>query len=789
MWATYENKTADDIKQDIKTEFKRIEKNKRWRYRDDQEIYEAWENIITKYINQLSNADWMRVSNEKRWVKGNQAQLVKSENLYKWEALKYFKDAKAKFSKRWNEVLKEHWIFWMYITSSSANEKQINEIAKDIDKAEEEALKKIKMSCNPKQEQHNASEHNSVVRDNQWKVKVNNWEVMRQKPLFTQSNDWTLTFTDRVNPLNINQALGDLFKNKDKIYKINYTRCTNQKIKNKMQSLIWWLSCWIKYDKNCQSYILTDRTWKILGDRALVWEWVTLKQDTIIESQAKQNNWNWMSNEEHASLEAVRASSFKFNASNYLYYKQYHDLRHQDICAAYAYWVVSDILSKSWCCFNATEVNTWDMLNSSHITWKVNINQINNTNPKQQIIDAPAGTFLTVKYKKTSHQDKWVSHVMVSLWNGIYTDLFWSNIRQFDIKSEATFTWNTFRLRGGEFTITNESRLFTPNMWNLPTWSKQTIQWRDISPEDFAKQVHDTTWANMNYIRSLIAKQNNITAEEWRNLNKKYENLSVNIISKEITDLEIENKENSNNIAKDFLTSLKDNKREIMNRYPNLTNHEYDEIAKRAMWILYQESNAWDSLKYHWKETVHNLTFSCLPGSRSRWYTQIKFDQTFNSDDKQFLKNFGINNGRDLTNAKKCWIATMIWLIGNYNSTIIPMKSDPFWRNDAKIINLTFKDDKKADIAIWKPIRINGVKRPRTMTEIEEKITELENKHWWLKERKEITRLWIRDNDTFFDFLYYTRNRPSEITYWTATPKQNNYIAQANNYANQNLIA
>ena len=57
--------------------------------------------------------------------------------------------------------------FFEYITTSSQNEKQIHEVAKAINTAEETALQKIKKVCNPKQEQHNAVEDSSVVRDNQ----------------------------------------------------------------------------------------------------------------------------------------------------------------------------------------------------------------------------------------------------------------------------------------------------------------------------------------------------------------------------------------------------------------------------------------------------------------------------------------------------------------------------------------------------------------------------------------------------------------------------------------------
>ena len=91
-------------------------------------------------------------------------------------------------------------------------------------------------STDPVGNESNEVTDSSVVRDNQWNVRVNNWEIVRQKPLYTQSADWTLTLTDRTNPIKIHQALGNLFKDKDKVYRIDYSKCTNQKIKDKMQN-------------------------------------------------------------------------------------------------------------------------------------------------------------------------------------------------------------------------------------------------------------------------------------------------------------------------------------------------------------------------------------------------------------------------------------------------------------------------------------------------------------------------------------------------------------------------
>ena len=784
MWESYENKSYNVIKQDIKKEFKRIENSKKWRYRDDQEIYESWINVINKYINQLSNASWLWVNNKTWWVKDWKATLIPSANLYRWEALKYFRNARDHFNKRWKEVIKEHWICWMYITTSLQNEEQIKEIAKAINTAEETALKKIKMVCNPKQEQQNASEYSSAVRDKKWNVKVEKWKVVKQKPLFNHTADWTLTFTDRVNHIKINQALGNLYNDKNKVYKIDYSKCTNNNIKNRMKKIIWWFSCWIKYDKNTNNYVISDKTWNILSGIPPVWEWVTLKQDIIIMNQSDEND--WLTREERSSLEKINSTSknFEFNEDDFKYYEEYRQLHKVNICASYAYWCVADILSKLWYCFPEQEVSAWEISGQSFIANHFYVNKL--SNPQWQILNAPAGSILTLRYDRTWARASWVSHAMVSLWNGVYTDMFWEKIRKIDFKTEIEFSWSKINYWGQSFTLTEDARLMTPNLRSFQSWSLQTINWENLTPSEFTEQVYNSTWANRNYIRTLIAKQNNIPARDFW---KKFKNLSIKIITREIHDLDLDNKEWSNYIAKTFLDSLKDYKRDIMNHYPKLTDYEYDEIAKRAIWVLYQETNAGKSVKYRWKEYLHSIGVTKLISRDwSRWYTQIKFNQLFDQDDKEFLKTFGIYSEKDLVTAEKCWIATMVWMISNYVRMIIPMKRDPFRRNDAEIIEIEFKDGEKESIAKWKSIKIWNERRPRTKAEIQEIIKEWGDKHWWILKQRPITRYWITDDDDFYQFLYYAWNKPSEITYWTATPKRNVYIAQTKKFVNENLI-
>ena len=95
MGEAYKNKEWNDIRKDVKNEFKAIEDREESffkHYRDDQQIYSAGVNIIDRYIKNLSNADNIWVD-KKIWnVENWEARLKKLENQYKQEALQLFKD-------------------------------------------------------------------------------------------------------------------------------------------------------------------------------------------------------------------------------------------------------------------------------------------------------------------------------------------------------------------------------------------------------------------------------------------------------------------------------------------------------------------------------------------------------------------------------------------------------------------------------------------------------------------------------------------------------------------------
>lgn len=522
-------------------------------------------------------------------------------------------------------------------------------------------------------------------------------------------------------------------------------------------------------------------------------------------NKLKQKFWMYVPNQENPVNRQQRPNAwpresmegtFNFNADNYKYYVEYHNANNQDICATYAYWVASDILASKWCCFPTTAVSSWNIKGQRDIQDKFKINTLSDNNPKQQITSAPAWTFLTLKYDRTSHQDKGVSHVMVSLGNGVYTDLFGSKIRKIDFKSAVSFSWKKISIGGSSYTLSEDSRLISPKLWSFIEWSKETINKQNVTPEQFANEIRESTWADINYIKSLIAKDNNLSLADF---NTKKSNLSVKIIQKEIRDLGVDNAEWSNNVAKNFLNWIKEKKNDIMWHYHNLTNREYDEIARRAMWILYQESDSGRSAKYRWYEAAHGVAdryrvawvgravyWAIRWKEFSRWYTRIKFNDNFNASDKTFLKTLGINSERDLTDGKKCGIATMVALINKYNQYVKPMKTDPFWTNDAIITKITFNDNTSEEIAKKKAVPMNGTRRVRTSAEIDSLVSKWANKHGWIKEQTNTRRPGIKQEKTFFDYLYYSRNKPSEIVYWTASLSDNSvnndYIAQCNQY-------
>lgn len=213
---TYKDRSQFEINRDISNEMFKIS-DKEAQYNNDAKRVMAWINVLVHYFNDMLYSKFNSNSNLDISLHVKQF----GDDLYKQFC---------------NCVDKLHNLFknkkmWESIMFS-------NDITNNIDKYEREALWTIAGLC---------------------------------RNFFTTLWDWTITFTDKVNPLRIS----DVIKWGDNL-EIDYSGCTNQNIKSKIYNITWWsYVSKLKYERG--SYILVDKNWKKLGN-AFIWEWVKIKK-------------------------------------------------------------------------------------------------------------------------------------------------------------------------------------------------------------------------------------------------------------------------------------------------------------------------------------------------------------------------------------------------------------------------------------------------------------------------------------------------------------------------------
>ncbi len=246
------------LKNLVNEEFKKID---RYWYRDDQEIRNAWWNIINKLITEIKQ--------DKNMVYGS------------W-ALNPLIQLSKKLKEEYNNMN------WRKLITN--NEDKINQVAQRIDNAENETLKRLAK--------------NRTTQDSRDIVRRSN-EVYKKNPMFVMEwwNDsskqtWNIIFTKESNPVKIHEALNWLFKDPNVVYEIDYSGCTNQRIKDKMVWLIWTETCYLKYDKGQNTYTIRDSQWNWISHRAYIWEWVKLipawvRQRQAYREQKTQNENLW----------------------------------------------------------------------------------------------------------------------------------------------------------------------------------------------------------------------------------------------------------------------------------------------------------------------------------------------------------------------------------------------------------------------------------------------------------------------------------------------------------------
>lgn len=435
------------------------------------------------------------------------------------------------------------------------------------------------------------------------------------------------------------------------------------------------------------------------------------------------------------------------------FYKEYAIAKNKNLCSSFAAWCAAYVFQKQWKSLCLEEVNAWEIKDSS----LYDSNFKKQKPEKDNIKNAPAWSILTLRFDWTRARETWVSHSMVCLWWWQYMDLFWNRIRKINLNNIIVGSDKKFKdSEWKSFSLTEDSLLLTPKVTDISKNKlflfpdKKKIGKKSITPYEYADYLKKETWLPKNYIIAMIEKENNFSYDQ---LTKLQTNIKVTLPVKKIEWMKLTlNNEKANSTSREFFSAISEIKNDVMKFYPWLSNKEYDNIARRSIWILYQETKAWSffyprnlaKIIFNINDTTRDV-YKNLTGKQdefSRWLTQIKLNTNLwnNKKLKGIFEKNGIRTWDDLLDPKKSAIATMYFLIEKYNTYIKPMLKDPCW--------------------IWNP--------PKDI-------------YWNKVKRERVT------DENCFDYLYYAWNKPSEIIKKTATPKYNEYVVNAKRYESKYL--
>lgn len=97
-----------------------------------------------------------------------------------------------------------------------------------------------------------------------------------------------IIFTKEANPstVKIHDALKGLFENPNQVYQIDYSKCTNPKIKAIMSKLAGTETCYLRYDAKQKTYTIRNQNGDGISNRAYIWEGVRLIPDGVRQWRA-----------------------------------------------------------------------------------------------------------------------------------------------------------------------------------------------------------------------------------------------------------------------------------------------------------------------------------------------------------------------------------------------------------------------------------------------------------------------------------------------------------------------
>lgn len=257
----YKDRSIATIQHDVEKQFNEIEKKNGMRIRDDLKIAQAGIKTCWAYIHAIKSD--------------------KSINYGGWAL---------------EPLTKLQWVLKQEIDKMTTpsffthNKDQIYQIANRIDNAEREVLKRLGLN-------NTNRDSRELVKKSEKKHNGKNIFIMEGGSNLTKQTG-NLIFTKESNPVKIHDALKGLFKDPNQVYQIDYSKCTNPKIKAIMSKLAGTETCYLRYDAEQKTYTICDKDGKQLRNRAYIWEGVRLIPDGVRQwtTASKSRNFNEINN-------------------------------------------------------------------------------------------------------------------------------------------------------------------------------------------------------------------------------------------------------------------------------------------------------------------------------------------------------------------------------------------------------------------------------------------------------------------------------------------------------------
>ena len=257
----YKDRSIETIQKDVKEQFKNIEENNGAWTRDDLEIAQAGIKICWAYIHAIKSDESM--------------------NYGEW-ALEPLKKLQEQLQKEINGMTGRKFF--------TRNKDQIYKIANRIDNAEREVLKRLWLN-------NTNRDSRELVKKSEKEHNGKNIFIMEEGSNLKKQTG-NLIFTKESNPVKIHDALKGLFENPNQVYQIDYSKCTNPKIKAIMSKLAGTETCYLRYDAKQKTYTIRNLNGDGISNRAYIWEGVRLIPDGVRQwtTASKSRNFNEISN-------------------------------------------------------------------------------------------------------------------------------------------------------------------------------------------------------------------------------------------------------------------------------------------------------------------------------------------------------------------------------------------------------------------------------------------------------------------------------------------------------------